>query len=251
MTSAQRNASNSGLRSTGADADQAVCGLCQGLGFYQRDLPVGHPLFGVAQPCPACSAERNERLTRKRMSAMARLSELPADMRACRLSAMVETRFNRGLVQAVREACALWSGFYTFAGANGTGKTHALSVVVNEALAAGVPALFVTTTGLLDAIRQAFGPGGSDSSELYNAASSAPVLAIDEFDRFNPSPWAQERFDSLVGHRFNHRGELLTLFATNLDPDRFDENVPGFLASRMRARTSVFVATAGPDFRRV
>ncbi len=127
----------------------------------------------------------------------------------------------------------------TLTGAPGVGKTYLLISAVNEARARGVPAIYTPLVDLLDYLRAAFAPDVELSFDRrWDLLVRADVLAIDEIDEFNSTPWAMERFLRLVDLRWRAMGSTLTLFATNSPL----ESLPDKVESRLNDyRARVFV----------
>ncbi len=73
----------------------------------------------------------------------------------------------------------------------------------------------------------------------------AEVLALDELDEFNTTPWAMERFMRLMDERWRAMDSRLTLCATNSRINALPEKV----ASRLRDGRAQIVETAGSDQR--
>ncbi len=55
------------------------CPICNGIGYISYDLPVGHPEFGRAYPCPCRTGESS-----KEMAKLSGLSEKDASC-ACQM----------------------------------------------------------------------------------------------------------------------------------------------------------------------
>jgi primosomal protein DnaI len=133
-------------------------------------------------------------------------------------------------------------------GSPGTGKTHLLSAVVNDATLLGYKAKFVEAQQLFEHFeRSRYRDYSAD--EFYDYASSATVLAIDEVDKFVPSDYAYMRFFTLFNNRYaSHSG--LTVIATNRDPHSgiWSDGVGPF-ESRILARHNIIINLGTKDRR--
>ncbi len=140
------------------------------------------------------------------------------------------------------------SGFITYTGDYGVGKSHLLMSIVNGFRAIGVQSRYSTLADLLADIRELFGEpdGGRQVEEVIDDIRRARVLCIDEVDRVNLTGWAKETIFRLIESRSNEREDLLTVMATNLAPANFPPEL-GYLSSRMSA--GLIVPVGGPDIR--
>ena len=130
----------------------------------------------------------------------------------------------------------------------GVGKTRLLACIVNAARAAGHTAIYTTTADVLDYLRSAYAPNAEVSYDgRFDTLRKARVLALDEFDRWAPTAWAQEKFFQLIDYRYRNADNLLTVFAANSDISI----LPGYIASRMNDVSNYVFVMTGQDVRRV
>lgn len=136
--------------------------------------------------------------------------------------------------------------FFTLTGPFGVGKTGTLAAIVNAGRAAGMTAVYTTTADMLDYLRAAYAPNaplGYDGR--MDLLTTCRILAIDEFDRWNPTPWAQEKFFQIIEARYANGMQQLTAFATNANLT----DLPGYIVSRMNDRRCQIHALSGADLR--
>ena len=94
----------------------------------------------------------------------------------------------------------------------------------------GTLPIYTTTADVLDYLRSAYAPNAEVSYDgRFDTLRQARVLALDEFDRWAPTAWAQEKFFQLIDYRYRNADNLLTVFAANSDISI----LPGYIASRM------------------
>ncbi len=207
--------------------------------FVVYDANVRHPDFGKAIPCSLCGNE-------DRQTALRRMCRLSASMQAITFDNTVETPFNRDALATMRAQVENPQWFVTLLGPNGRGKTHLMTALVNACVAAGHPSVYLTTAELLDELRTTFSPKSNlDFSKLFDSAKNAKVLALDEFNRFNPTAWALEKLFELIEYRYRKGDELMTVFASN---QTFEDFEP-YIASRMQDRRCLVFTIDGPDMR--
>jgi chromosomal replication initiation ATPase DnaA len=138
------------------------------------------------------------------------------------------------------------NGFVTFWGTFGVGKSLLLKILVNEFRMVGVMAKYISLADLLATAREKFGESAGSVESVIDYYRNLLVLAVDEVDRVNLTPWAMETTYRLIDSRFNSRNRLLTVVACNLSPLQMPENL-GYLASRMRG--GLVVEVGGADLR--
>lgn len=156
-----------------------------------------------------------------------------------------------GAEKALREAEKLsqqpaW--YFTVQGPYGVGKTRILACLVNAGRAAGWESVYTTTADMLDYLRAAYAPKVELSYDgRMELLKSARILCIDELDRWNPTPWAEEKFFQIIEARYENGANCLTAFATNADL----EMLPGYVLSRIRDRRCQVHVIRGVDMRQV
>jgi DNA replication protein DnaC len=211
------------------------------LGFVQYDAPVGSSHFSQAVPCPACGSSQQQ-------ARLDRLCGLPAEYKSLCLADTYRRPDMAAALDAIAALAAEPCWFLTLTGPVGVGKTHLLAVLVNEARAHGWPSVYLVMADLLGHLRMAYDPKAEATYDnLWERLLVARVLALDEFDSWNPTPWAQEKFFQLMDARYREGAHRLTAFATNADLDA----LPDKLTSRMRDRRCRVFHLAGADMRQV
>ena len=226
---------------TGFYAD-AVAAECDSHGWATVTYADGHE---TQTHCRACQAE-----------------EVTA-----RIHRFVAPRFRAPI--ELPEAVVAWAGrglkaqgLY-LAGQVGTGKTHtawaaitAWCVTTGTLPHNGEPAtvdwpshgrippnvIFTRMTDLLDDLRP-----GEDSTKRIRDCQRAKLLVIDDIGAEKPSEWTQERFYSVIDHRYANCMPLIV--TSNLPPSKLADQVGERAASRLAEMCEV-VAMTGTDRRR-
>lgn len=210
--------------------------------FYQ-DVPAHHPDFGKATPCGCTSV----RLGEKRKARLMKLDGLTEEERGYRLDNYEVIPANRATYDALAKAAAQQRGFIIVEGPYGVGKSRLLISVVNECREDGALSIYASMAELLDYLRDAFNPKRESENyeERWETLVNAPVLVIDELEKFSTSPWAMEKFTQLLHIRYRNIGQRLTLMATNATV----ANLPGDLRSRLGDGRATICKISGADQR--
>jgi DNA replication protein DnaC len=230
-SSAASTASPGTLSSADSESQEDTCGLCGGIGFVRRALPLGDPEFGRKTPCQCVLGEdRDQRTARlQRYSSLGPLARARFDTLHARgrsAQARDQDQFEALFNDATKFAEDPL-GWIFILGPSGSGKTHVSAAIANRCIERGQPALFVVVPELLDRLRSSFNPGNEvNYDESLDQVQNAPVLILDDLGTENATSWAQEKLFQIVNHRYNSR--LPTVITTNLSVDR--------LESRLRMR---------------
>ena len=156
-------------------------------------------------------------------------------------------------VEAVRPAYERGHGMVFLWGTYGQAKTMVGKILIATAINDGKQAAYANVSGVLDDIRLAFDEQEHKTTELLRRMEfwiSRDVLFLDELDKSNDTPWAQERMFQLLDQRYARavREEALTVIASNKSDDALD----GYLKSRLRDnRLGPVVHLNGKDGRKV
>lgn len=211
------------------------------MGFVYLPFPENHPQRWRAQRCPTCGEGRQAEY-------LAKYCILPADLQGISLKTSRRIPDQSGAIAAAMEALKVPAYFFSVFGAPGTGKTHILAGMVNDARRDGRTAYYTTMTNILDHLKRAYDPKITVTDDQYwDKLVATTVLAIDECDRWNPTPWAQERFFTLIDERWRNGQNRLTVFASNNDASVF----PEYMQSRLLAQRSKSFTLSGFDLRKV
>ena len=225
------------------------CPHCHGAAWLYRDFGPQTNWKTQLVRCDVCSEARQQEHLR-------RLSGLSAEMLTWTLANFKRRPERAQAVQAALAAIREPRYWLTFTGEPGTGKTYLLASIVNALRQAGHTAVYTTMADLLDHFRQAYRPGAGepDYDDLWEKVVGAKCLAIDEIEKFRPTPWAEEKVFQLLDERYRQASRQLTVFASNrkiahgvqlLDDTRY----PGYLESRLLDGRNVVVALRGGDVR--
>jgi DNA replication protein DnaC len=204
------------------------CPICKGTGFVHPLLPSGKPDFSRVVACRCTQGESDKgRPTRlQRYSNLGALTRLTFDNllpQGRSGNPVNQEQFNHAY-QAARAFAAEPKGWLILVGPSGCGKTHLAAAIANECLRRGYPAFFITTPDLLDHLRSTFSPDSEmPYDEFFDKVRNAPLLILDDLGVQSSTPWAQEKLDQLLTHRFN--SELPTVIVPIIPLEQLDERM--------------------------
>lgn len=227
------------------------CTHCGDLGWVSFLVPVGHPRFGRAAPCPHCALGQSH-LNRSADQLLKRAG-LPESYRALSLetfAALPEAQLQgkrlalstvwalahqyeqgvslRAVVEMQEKADAdtypdRYSNWLMLYGGLGLGKTGLAAAFINEIAPQGVAALFYRLQELFAEIQSHYGEGGA-ADNLQERICRASVLVLDECTIPTDSSGAASVDKRRILEeicRFRHARRLPTLFTGNLDQSAF------------------------------
>jgi DNA replication protein DnaC len=156
-------------------------------------------------------------------------------------------------LKAVKPKYKQGHGMVFLWGTYGQAKTLIGKILTATAFRDGKTCAYANIASVLDDIRLAFDERENKTTELIRRMNwwiSRDVLFIDELDKCNDTPWAQERMFQLLDQRYMRaiREEALTVIASNKASDQLD----GYLKSRLNdKRLGPVVYLNGNDGREV
>lgn len=225
------------------------CPICHGLGYYRREVPLGHPDFGRVHLCECRQAEVQSAMHQRlfRFSQLDKLQHLTFQNFQPRgriglypqQADSLELAYNQA-----RQFAQHRNGWLFLQGGTGCGKTHLAAAIANAATEQGVPTLFITVPDLLDVLRFAYDDPEETFEERFNEIRQAPLLVLDDFGTQNATPWAREKLFQLINYRYINR--LPLVITTNQTDADLDER----LGSRLQDPELVTrVYILAPDYR--
>jgi DNA replication protein DnaC len=126
--------------------------------------------------------------------------------------------------EAAKAFAAEPKGWLVLAGTSGCGKTHLAAAIANERISHSYPAFFVSTPDLLQHLRSAFSPDSEiPYDEFFNRVRQTPLLILDDLGAQTSTPWAREKLDQLLTHRFN--SQLPTVIVTITPIEELEERI--------------------------
>ena len=207
---------------------EPLCPFCGGARFVHPLLPTGRPDYGRVVPCRCAQEDRQggQQSRLQRYSNLGPLARLTFDTilpEGRREDPSSRQRFSRA-VDASRVFAERPQGWLVLAGPSGSGKTHLAAAIANYRIAEDQPAFYVSTPDLLDHLRSSFSPASEmPYDEFFEQVRNTPLLVLDDFGAQSGTPWATEKLEQLMNHRFNNR--LPTVVVTMLPLEDLDERM--------------------------
>ncbi len=144
--------------------------------------------------------------------------------------------------QAARAFAAEPKGWLVLAGPSGSGKTHLAAAMANHCMENNHPVFYITTPDLLDRLRSAFSPNSDvPYDEVFEQVRNTPLLILDDLGAQSSTPWAKEKLDQLLNHRFNN--QLPTVIVSIIPVEELEERI----RTRLVASSLCQICTIGEE----
>ena len=219
---------------TDEDSEEPVCPICKGARFVHPLLPTGKTDYSKIVPCRCTRRESDdERLSHlRRYSNLGMLAGITFD--TLNQDGMRDNPSDRksyhAAFHAAREFAVNPEGWLVLTGPSGSGKTCLAAAVVNYRIEKNDHAFYITTPDLLDNLRSSFNPNSDiQYEELFEQVRNAPLLVLDDLGVQSATPWAKEKLEQVISHRYSYR--LPTVIISIIPVDDLDERIRTRLTS--------------------
>ncbi|MFC2036279.1 ATP-binding protein [Chloroflexota bacterium] len=205
-----------------------VCPVCKGARFVHPLLPSGKPDFSQIVPCNCTKQELDEERESRlqRYSNLGSLTRLTFDNLLSPGSSenlLRQEQFHRAYAAAKAFAVET-RGWLVLVGPSGCGKTHLAAAIANYCIENNHPVFYITTPDLLDNLRSAFNPDSEiPYNDIFEQVRNTPLLILDDLGIQSSTPWAKEKLDQLLNHRFNN--QLPTVIISIIPIDELEERI--------------------------
>ncbi|MFC2016327.1 ATP-binding protein [Chloroflexota bacterium] len=210
------------------DSTGSVCPICKGARFVHPLLSSGKPDFSQVVPCRCTQQELDEERQAhlQRYSHLGSLTRLTFDNllpQGRNETPISQEQFSRAY-QAAKMFAAEPKGWLVLAGPSGCGKTHLAAAIANHCIASNHPVFYITTPDLLDHLRSTFSPNSEvPYDEFFEQVRNTPLLILDDLGAQSSTPWAKEKLDQLLNHRFSN--QLPTVIVSILPIEELEDRI--------------------------
>jgi len=134
-----------------------------------------------------------------------------------------QEQFSRAY-QAAKAFATEPEGWLVLAGPSGCGKTHLAAAIANHRIENNHPVFYITAPDLLDHLRATFSPDSEiPYDEFFERVRNTPLLILDDLGAQSSTPWAREKLDQLLNHRFNN--QLPTVIVSITPIEELEERI--------------------------
>ncbi|MFC1988514.1 ATP-binding protein [Chloroflexota bacterium] len=215
-----------------ADPEEALpgsdCPVCKGARFVHPLSPTGKPDYGRVVPC-RCSKEESDSDRKSHLRRYSNLGSLTRfnfnnlQSQGKSDNPTNQEQFSRAY-QAAKAFAEKPEGWLVLDGASGCGKTHLAAAIANHCIENNRPVFYISTPDLLDHLRSTFSPNSEmPYDEFFEQVRNTPLLILDDLGAQSSTPWAKEKLEQLLNHRFSN--QLPTVIISILPIDELEERI--------------------------
>jgi DNA replication protein DnaC len=189
---------------------EEICPVCKGAKFVHPLLAPGKPDYGRIVPCSCVekvsNTKRQSRLQKySNLGALARFTFDNLNPEGRNKETASQEQFRR-VYKAARAFAKQPKDWLVITGPSGCGKTHLAAAIANECIEGKSPVLFYSTPDLLDNLRNSFNSNTElPYDEFFEQVRNAPLLILDDLGAQSSTPWAKEKLDQLLNHRYSNQ----------------------------------------------
>ncbi|MFC2040982.1 ATP-binding protein [Chloroflexota bacterium] len=204
------------------------CPVCKGSRFVHPRLPSGKPDYSQVVPCRCTKQESNKerQVHLQRYSNLGSLTRLTFDTllpQGKSENPTIQEQFSRAY-QVAKAFAAEPKGWLILAGPSGCGKTHLAAAIANHSISNNRPVFYITVPDLLDHLRSTFSPSSEmPYDEFFEQVRNTPLLILDDLGAQSSTPWAKEKLDQLISHRFSN--QLPTVIISIVPIEELEERI--------------------------
>ncbi|OGN88282.1 MAG: hypothetical protein A2158_00315, partial [Chloroflexi bacterium RBG_13_46_14] len=239
---------------------KSSCTICRGAKFVHPLLATGKPDYSQVVPCTCtrqeADAERKAQL--QRYSNLGKLINVSFDTlnkEGTRDNPSDKKEYGKAY-RAAKKFAEKPQGWLVLTGPSGCGKTYLAAAIASYQVENNGHVFYITTPDLLDHLRSSFGPDSDmPYDEFFEQVRNTPLLILDDLGAQSSTPWAKEKLEQLVNHRYIN--QLPTLFIVIGPLDELDERIRTRLNAfspyqlcAFHDRSPLLIYSWSPEFKR-
>ena len=236
-----KNGQSPMLSTTGSTVlcnDTYGCTICQDAHYIYPRHEDGTIDYSQAVPC-LCVRNKMARDKKKRLLSWC---ELPAASENMTFESFKVSPLQKQAHDAALKVVSGELKWLTLTSKPNTGKTHLAVAICRKWLETGKPARYSYVPLLMGELRSGFNDKENDYDRRFEMFLNVPLLVLDDLGTENPTPFVQEKLDTIIDYRLMH--DLSLVVTTNLSLSQLPERI----ASRLR-RGGEIVTISGPEHR--
>ena len=162
----------------------------------------------------------------------------------------------RKAYQATRKYAETPQGWLVLTGPSGCGKTYLAAAIASYQIENNGHVFYITTPDLLDHLRSSFSPDSDmPYDEFFEQVRNTPLLILDDLGAQSGTPWAKEKLEQLINHRYVNQLPTVVIVIGSLDD--LDERIRTRLVSAspyqlcaFNDRSPLLTYSWSPEFKR-
>ena len=162
----------------------------------------------------------------------------------------------RKAYQATRKFAEKPQGWLVLTGPSGCGKTYLAAAIASYQIENNGHVFYITTPDLLDHLRSSFSPDSDmPYDEFFEQVRNTPLLILDDLGAQSGTPWAKEKLEQLINHRYVNQLPTVVIVIGSLDD--LDERIRTRLVSAspyqlcaFNDRSPLLTYSWSPEFKR-
>lgn len=189
---------------------ESSCPICRGAKFVHPLLATGKPDYSQVVPC-TCTRQEADTERKAQLQRYSNLGKL--------ISVNFDTLNKEGMkdnpsdreqygkaYRAAKKFAEKPQGWIVFTGPSGCGKTYLAAAIASYQIENNGHVFYITTPDLLDHLRSSFSPDSDmPYDEFFEQVRNAPLLILDDLGAQSGTPWAKEKLEQLISHRYNNQ----------------------------------------------
>ena len=189
---------------------RSLCPVCKGARFVHPLLRSGKPDYSQVVPCTCtrqeADAERKAQLQRySNLGNLGSVSFNVLNKEGMRDNPSDREQYGKAC-RAAKKFAENPQGWLVFTGPSGCGKTYLAAAIASYQIENNGHVFYITTPDLLDHLRSSFNRDSDmPYDEFFEQVKNTPLLILDDLGAQSSTPWAKEKLEQLISHRYSNQ----------------------------------------------